>query len=153
MTLNEFHAARRMFFATPNGIMIAAAGDQRSHYEWLVSEFGEVAHKHYQEWTRGYWLGNRIVAYKGQDFEHWIDHVKFAEIIRVFKHLATDAGQTITEVGIGVAKGSVNGPQPWEPKILEEVDDYLAKIARKIEMDKEKKANAPTVQPAAPGQP
>lgn len=152
MTLNEFHTARRMFFATPHGMMIAAEGDQRSHYEWLVCVFGEQAHKHYQEWTRGYWLGERIVAYKGQDFEHWIDHVKFVEIIKVFQHLASDKGQVIKEVGIGVAKGSVNGPQPWEPKILEDIDDYFAKIAQKIESDKEKKANA-AADPAPQGQP
>jgi hypothetical protein len=142
MTEQEFHAARRMFFvSTSGGVMIAGEGDPRSHFEWLAGMVGTtMAHEMYALWTRGYYLNGRVVAYKGQDFEHWINHEGLVEAIKVFDKLyghvdhLPNGGKFVggvKEVGIGIDKTCDRSRQPWEPKILIPVDEYLHSVAER----------------------
>lgn len=138
MTEQEFHRARRMFFiSTSGGVTIAGENDPRSHFEWLAGMVGTtMAHEMYALWTRGYYLNGRMVAYKGQDFEHWINHEGFVEAIKIFDQLYQDAegNRGVKEVGIGIDRSSISkGVQPWEPKILEDVDEYIEKVSKRKE--------------------
>ena len=127
-TEQEFHAARRMFLCLPDQtVMVAAGGDVRTHFEWLASLFGsEEAHSLIKTRTRGYVLGNRLVAYKGDDFSHWVDHAGVITALDLFDRMS---GGKIEEVGLGAVYAK--DVQPWPPRTVHPAKEYFANILKR----------------------
>lgn len=100
--------------------LVAAAGDTRTHYEWLKFIFGRYAvAQFFETTTRGYVLDDRLVAYIGSDFTANVNHDDVKKAIEAFQGL----GYTIKTIGIGVVKDSQI--QPW-PAIKEmSLEEYL----------------------------
>ena len=121
MTEQEFHSARQMFFVKDGTVLIAPKGYPYTHFEWLVGLFGstEVAHEWIANYVRGYVYDKRFVAYTGTDFSHRVNHKDVAIALKAF--------QGIEEVGFGVIKGTT---QPWEPKVLYDLEEYNEKSSR-----------------------
>lgn len=130
MTEAEFHGKRQMWAIKDDHIVIAPVGFPYSHFEWFCGMFGgpDAARHWIMNAVRGYYLDNRIVAYKGETFEHvGCQPEAVAKIIKIFDALHGP----VTEVGFGVfAEGS---EQPWLPRILFPTSDFLASVERRRE--------------------
>lgn len=116
MTEQEFHKARRMFIVIDGTVLVAPAGDGRTHYEWVASL---IQQPHTSEIigrsTRGYVINGRLVAYIGQDFDRWVDRKAVVAAYDVFDRLCGP----ITHIGLGAIPGKNH---PWEPKVLTPAD-------------------------------
>jgi hypothetical protein len=126
MTEREFHAARRMFAAHKGTVLVCRPGHPVSHVEWLIDVFGYVPRA--EMWmtmaTRGYVLGDRLVAYKGADFSHWVDH---DDLVAALTLLDVN-GTTIQTIGLGAKAGPDN---PWPARIEMSKDEYFASLAQR----------------------
>lgn len=124
MTEQEFHAARRMFFAAGGSLLLAPPKLDQTHREWLQDLFGfrkDVIEFWMESVTRGYVLGDRLVTYVGLDFSHRVDHHGVLTALGVFQKLTGDGIKT-------VAFGAKAGPvQPWPAVAEYDVLDYLSR--------------------------
>jgi len=122
MTVDEFHAARRIFAVKDETVLVGPENHPYTHTEWLMSLLGPDMGR---EWIaanlRGYVYNGRIVVYVGE-FSHRVDHQQVLAAIAVMSKL-----YPLTEVGFG----AVPGPnQPWEPKTVLPLNEYLEKVKR-----------------------
>lgn len=126
MTEREFHAARRMFAAHKGTVLVCRPGHPATHFEWFIDVLGNVPRA--EMWmtlaTRGYVLGDRLVAYKGATFDHWVDH---HDLLAALTLLDTN-GTTIQTVGLGAKAGPEN---PWPARVEMSKVDYLAALAQR----------------------
>lgn len=133
----EFHKSRQMFFCRNGTIIIAPKGLPCSHYEWMGQmvdhqDMGQL----YATETRGYVLGNKLVAYVGEDFKKYVNHYQLVEVVELF-HKITPGG--ITTVGLGATPGPT---QPWQPQIEMDAAEYIKKIRDGMAQQKAAKPNA-----------
>lgn len=135
MTEQEFHKARRMFIVCDGTVLVAPPGDSRTHFEWLATLFGsDEAHAWIKNHTRGYVLDNRLVAYVGDNFSHWVNHGSVLAAFDLFSHLF---GTTvITEIGLGAEPGI---GQPWPSFSTHEAVGYRSSVMAKLRRDNAKK--------------
>lgn len=123
MTEKEFHAARRMWAVTEAGVMIAAPGDTRTHYEWLgVPAPGNVTT--FDQWfnglTRGYVLDGRLVAYTGPDFSRW---VPYEEVVTAYDALVRELGP-ISTICLGARFSATE--MPWPVIVEAPAEQFIA---------------------------
>ncbi len=115
MTQEEFKSKRRMFAVKDRTVLIAPEWYPYSHIEWLGEVLGyDVAQEWVKNHTRGYILDERVVAYRGEDFSHRIDHRDFKAILDVVAKIFN-----IKEVGFGAIPSS-----PWEPRDVMNLETY-----------------------------
>lgn len=132
MTETEFHAARRMFAAHKGTVLVAPADFPHTHREW----FGEVFRGNttltdvwISEAVRGYVLGDRLVAYKGENFAHWVEHADVVAALAVMDALYLGEIQT---VGLGARYAP--GVQPWPARTEMSKAAYRSAVAaRKLD--------------------
>jgi hypothetical protein len=133
-TEREFHAARRMFAVTDHGVLVAEAGDLRTHYEWLSSHFGDApVERYFAETTRGYVLDGVLCAYKGQDFSRW---VKYGDVVLALDEMEKHCGP-IERVWLGVRRGK-HDSQPWPPVVDADAGEFRSYVAKLAAEKKEK---------------
>jgi hypothetical protein len=107
MTRDEFHLRRRMFVVDEGNVMIAEAGDPRTHWEWLTQWFGrEPVHAHWTTTTRGYVLDGQAVFYRG----NFLPDVDPADVELAVRRLEAELGP-ITRLGFGAVRSTTQ--QPW----------------------------------------
>lgn len=127
MTETEFHAARRMFAAHRGTVLVAPAGTPYTHREWLQDVFRgytSLADVWMAEAVRGYVLGDRFAAYKGDNFAHWVEHADVVAALDVMDHLF---GGVIATVGLGAKYQP--GVQPWPARVVMGKDEYRQAVA------------------------
>lgn len=101
--VKRFHRHRRMFVVHGGKVKVANRRDPRTHAEWLASEGIKLGER-----TRGYYLGGRIVAYRGEYFvgdDVVIDSLRANnyEVLKALS-LALDLNETV-EVWAGAKPG------------------------------------------------
>lgn len=101
--VKRFHRHRRMFVVHDGKVKVANRRDPRTHGEWLAAEGIQL-----REQTRGYYLGGRIVAYRGEYFagdEVVIESLRANdyEVLKALS-LALDLNETV-EVWAGAKPG------------------------------------------------
>lgn len=122
MNEKEFHAARRMFAVWQRTLFLAPEGYPYSHHEWLSPLVGsDRITQCLAESTRGYVLGERLMAYMGPDFSHRVRHADVLLAYHVLRHL-----HTITGFGFGAKPAQES---PWPAKVNVPVETYLASTA------------------------
>lgn len=127
MTEKEFHKARRMWAVVDGKLLVAAPGDGRTHYEWLLSVVpaGELG-PHWPDLTRGYVLNGRLVAYKGDTFSRWVNQ---ADVVVALDGMRAACGP-IDRVCLGVRVGRAD-EQPWPVQTEGDADQYREFVTKK----------------------
>lgn len=110
MKLSAFHKQRLMFIVVEGTVMVAKEGDSRTHVEWLADMVGITkAETWIDNYTRGYILAGKLVAYVGTNFS---DEVNTEDVKRAIQVL--NGCVPILEVGLGAYDD--NKSQPWPSK-------------------------------------
>lgn len=132
MTEEEFHKARRVFAVKNGTVLLAPPNMPLTHREWLQGLFGvDVAKDMLDTQTRGYVLGDRLVAYTaGDKFSHWVNHADVLAALTLFSNMA---GVEIKEVGLGAVPGT---GQPWQPRVVHDAKDYYSNVLKWAEKQK-----------------
>lgn len=113
MTVEEFHAMRRMFIIIDGKLFIAPMHEKRGHKEWVESFMAkervpDIMHNS----PRGFFHNNNLYLYKGE-----FEVLTTNEVCQSVK-LITD--KTLISPDTGVFSG-MNTDIPgkrWEPKVL-----------------------------------
>ena len=128
MNENEYHKARRMFFVIDDNLIIAEANSDKSHFEWLISQFWpeDKAIEFIRTGLRGVLNpdGN-IRFYTGEnwDINEEIEKIFFEKLTELVKKLEIDSEAII---GGGTIKGNIGEFWPAR-KEYGKVKDFIKK--------------------------
>lgn len=129
VTEKEFHRQRRMFIVISGTVLVAPAGSELTHFEWLsqmgsrdtTNDWLDIVNDWISRCTRGYVWEDRIAFYVGA-FSHRVDQRQVPLVLDVMLKLYPEL-QTIQF-------GAVRSPnQPWPGKTEYNLQDYFARIA------------------------
>lgn len=111
MNLEDIYHTSRVMFSIVEGELRTSYNDKRGHAQWLLEDFG-IDNIEFQEFVRGYALGNTITLYQGDNFE-CTERVELA--VEVFESELVDLLPDSQEITIngGVVVGHVG--EAWLP--------------------------------------
>lgn len=121
----NYHLSRIMFAELLDGNLVLASSDPRGHNEWLKQDY-LIDDEEFKRINRGYIKNNRIVFYKGNDFEEI--NIEDIESIIIKLNQKYNINVYDYEIWSGVKPGEIG--QEWGPIRILSIEDINNKNSR-----------------------